>query len=234
MEAIHSVFFSPSGWDVSWHSGVTRALLEYGFPQELKSIGGGSGGALTAFTLACGTPSDEFDHYCDAMALEAKGHRAFGQMTRILGDAIDHFLSLGRFHNQTGDWLWRPYATVSTFGKVWPHVGADIVQGGAYQDHEGAKAIIMASCHIPGYFEAPAYLEGKRAFDGGAFIWDLRMPGVLNVSPHRPFGPSCIGYLPDRPHHLSLRSFLPNLERIHRIREDGYRSALRWIETFKQ
>ena len=167
------------------------------------------------------------------MARQAKGHRAFGQMTRILGDSIDHLLGLGRLHNTTGDWLWSPFATVSTFGKVWPYVGADIVKGGSYQDHEGAKAIIMASCHIPLYFEKPAYLGNVRAFDGGAFIWDVRMPGVLNVSPHRPFGPDCIGYLPESPFYLDpIKSFLPRLERIHRLRDAGYRSASRWLQMF--
>ena len=231
-EPLTSVFFSPCAWDMAWHAGAARALLETKVLDRVTTLGGGSGGAFVAVVLASGLPYHEFDFHLDRMVLRAKGHRAFRNVSGLLSESMDDLMAMRDQTNPKKEWLWKPYATVTVFGKVWPYLGAEIMEAPLYQDTAGIKDLVMASCYIPGYFEAAPKLNGARAYDGGFFIWDIRVPGVLNVAPHRPYGHNCIGYSEAKPYYLCGGSYLPSMARIHELREAGYESALRWIREY--
>jgi len=217
---------------MAWHAGAARALLETKVLDRVTTLGGGSGGAFVSVVLASGLPPHEFDFHLDRMALRAKGHRAFRKVSRLLSESLADLMAVRDDYNPKKEWLWTPYATVTVWGKVWPYLGADIVTAPDYQDHAGIRDLVMSSCYIPGYFEKAPTLKGQPAYDGGFFIWDIRTPGVLNVAPHRPYGPNCIGYSEEKPYYLGPKSYLPSIARIHELREEGYEAALRWIRQY--
>ena len=229
----HTFFMAPSAWNCPFHTGAWRALEEAGISDTFRCVGGGSAGSLIAFAIAGGITMQEFDETMDRLALTWHGLRGWGHHTKVLTEVINHFIEKSTLPK----WEREAFAVVTTAEWALPPLGPRIVSAPPIQDHQAIHDLVMASCYVPFLYEKVPFWNGVPALDGGVFVMDLKMPGVLNSNPWGKFGPHMIAPVPktDGARYLQRKGWkalAPDTHHVQVMREIGYDAARTWIETY--
>lgn len=224
---INSIFFAPCAWYMSYHLGAWRALKESGYLTNIKSLGGGSSGSLTAGALASGADSQEMQSKINKYSLMYPGILCWGKMSKIVDSSMDDLIS------KDINWHYDFYAVITNFQVGLPPVGPRFIWNHSTKRDE-VKNLILSSCYIPVMYERVPKWDNKFVIDGGCFLMNLTIPNTLTISPYMEIGENIIGYEKDSYEEKILKkyrnaSLLPNKEHLNEVFECGYSNAKKWL-----
>lgn len=229
----HTFFFSPSAYNSAFHTGAWSAFEEAHRTDQFKCVGGGSAGSLLAFAIAADIPTATFDQVTDEIVEKWSGLKGWGRHTKILGGIIQRFIDA----STAPDWNREAFAVITTLEWALPPIGPRIIPAPPITDHKAIYDLVMASCYVPFLYEKVPFWNSVPALDGGVFMMDLPVPGVLNSNPWGTFGPTMLAPLPGKAgsrymRRYGLRALAPNTSHVRTMREIGYDAATEWLRLY--
>ncbi len=228
---INSIFFAPCAWYMSYHLGAWRALKEFGYLTNIKSLGGGSSGSLTAVLLASNIDDEIIKKKLDNFAITYPTFLCWGKMTKIVSSAIDENLS------DNIDWKFSSYVVITNFQNDLPPIGPRFININKDFDKTKIKNLILSSCYIPIMYEKVPKWDNKFVIDGGMFLMNLTTPNTLTISPYIQMNENIIGYELNSNEEKILKdnkfgSLFPDKERLNEIYYVGYESGKKWLNYY--
>lgn len=228
---INSIFFAPCAWYMTYHLGAWRALKEFGYVSNIKSLGGGSSGSLVAVLLSSNIDEEIIKKKFDYFALTYATFLCWGKMTKIVGRAIDENLT------DNIDLKFSTYVVITNFQYDLPPIGPRFITINKDFNKNKVKDLILSSCYIPVIYEKIPKWDNKFVLDGGMFLMNLNIPNTLTISPYMQMSENVIGYELNSNEEKILKknkfiSLYPDKEILNEIYNVGYISAKKWLNYY--